>query len=334
MIRRLLSAIFSSRNDRLLKQYAKTVARINALGGEIAALSLEFSLVLRGLGLVAGVIALAFFISYIGVRHAELKLPLLQSLVHSAELDETRRIEASLRQNLNAMAVKLGEMQANLKRLDALGERLSSAAGMRPSDFRFGEVPARGGAVPTVLMPRNLSLGEFSRQLDSLALQMETRSDYYDMLDSQLFNARVRQSFTPTALPVNIRTWDAAGFGWRIDPITGRMAMHEGIDFIAAPGTPIHAAGAGVVVTAEFQPVYGNTVEIDHGGDLVTRYAHASRVLVKRGQLVKQGDKIAEVGSTGRSTGPHLHFEVRFKDAAQNPARFLASRPGLAASKH
>jgi murein DD-endopeptidase MepM/ murein hydrolase activator NlpD len=336
MIRRLLSAIFSSRNDRLLKQYAKTVARINALGGEIAALSLEFSLVLRGLGLAAGVIALAFFISYIGVRHAaEVKLPLLQSLVRSAELDETRRIEAFLRQNLNAMAVKLGEMQANLMRLDALGERLSSAAGVRPGDFRFGEVPARGGAVTTVLVPpRDLSLGEFNRQLDSLALQMETRSDYYDVLELQLFNARVRQDFTPTALPVNIRTWDAAGFGWRLDPITGRMAMHEGIDFIAAPGTPIHAAASGVVVTAEFLPVYGNMVEIDHGGGLVTRYAHASKVLVKRGQLVKQGDKIAEVGSTGRSTGPHLHFEVRFRGAAKNPARFLASRPGLAANKH
>jgi murein DD-endopeptidase MepM/ murein hydrolase activator NlpD len=205
---------------------------------------------------------------------------------------------------------------------------------VRPSDFRFGETPARGGAVPTVLMPGDLSLGEFSRQLDSLALQMETRSAYYDVLDSQLFNERVRHSFTPTALPVDIGTWNASGFGWRPHPIIGRMAIHEGIDFIAAPGTPIHAAGSGVVVTAEFHPVYGNMVEIDHGGDLVTRYAHASRVLVKRGQLVKQGDKIAEVGSTGRSTGPHLHFEVRFKGAAQNPARFLASRPGLAANKH
>jgi murein DD-endopeptidase MepM/ murein hydrolase activator NlpD len=291
--------------------------------------SLEFSLrhlMLGGLALSAGVVLLAFLISYFGVRHAaELNWPVLQSLVRSAELEETR-------QNLNAMAVKLGEMQANMMRLDALGERLSSAAGIRPSDFRFGEVPARGGAMPTILAPRDLSLGEFSRQLDALALQMETRSDYYDVLESQLFNARLRQTFIPTALPVQMGTWNASGFGWRIDPITGQMAMHEGIDFIAEAGTPIHAAAAGVVVTAEFQAAYGNMVEIDHGGDLVTRYAHASKVLVKPGQLVKRGERIAEVGSTGRSTGPHLHFEVRVKGAAQNPARFLFSRTGVAAN--
>jgi murein DD-endopeptidase MepM/ murein hydrolase activator NlpD len=298
--------------------------------------SLEFSLrhlVLGGLALSAGIVLLAFLISYLGVRHAaELKLPVLQSLVRSAEIEETRRAEDFLRQNLNAMAVKLGEMQANLMRLDALGERLSSAAGIRPSDFRFGEVPARGGAMPT-LLPRDLSLGEFSRQLDFLALQMETRSDYYDVLESQLFNARLRQTFTPTTLPVQMGTWNASGFGWRIDPITGQMAMHEGIDFIAETGTPIHAAAPGVVVTAEFQPAYGNMVEIDHGGDVLTRYAHASKLLVKRGQLVKRGDKIAEVGSTGRSTGPHLHFEVRVKGVAQNPGRFLFSKTRLAASK-
>jgi murein DD-endopeptidase MepM/ murein hydrolase activator NlpD len=298
--------------------------------------SLEFSLrhlMLGGLALSAGVVLLAFLISYFGVRHAaELNWPVLQSLVRSAELEETRRADDFLRQNLNAMAVKLGEMQANMMRLDALGERLSSAAGIRPSDFRFGEVPARGGAMPTILAPRDLSLGEFSRQLDALALQMETRSDYYDVLESQLFNARLRQTFIPTALPVQMGTWNASGFGWRIDPITGQMAMHEGIDFIAEAGTPIHAAAAGVVVTAEFQAAYGNMVEIDHGGDLVTRYAHASKVLVKPGQLVKRGERIAEVGSTGRSTGPHLHFEVRVKGAAQNPARFLFSRTGVAAN--
>jgi murein DD-endopeptidase MepM/ murein hydrolase activator NlpD len=298
--------------------------------------SLEFSvrhLVVGGLAILASIVGLAFFISYLGVRHAaDLNLPILQSLVRSAELEETRRADDFLRQNLNVMAVKLGEMQATLMRLDALGERLSTAAGIRPSDFRFGEVPARGGAMPTVLLPRDLSLGDFSRQLDALALQMETRVDYYDVLESQLFNAHLRQAFTPTALPLEIGTWNASGFGWRIDPLTGQMAMHEGIDFIAAPGTPIHAAAAGVVITAEFQTAYGNMVEIDHGGELITRYAHASKVLVKPGQLVKRGEKIAEVGSTGRSTGPHLHFEVRVKGGAQNPARFLYARSGAAAN--
>jgi len=291
--------------------------------------SLELSvrhLVFGGAALAASVVTLALLLFYFGVRHAaEVRLPALQSLVRSAQLEQSRRTEDFLRQNLNAMAVKLGEMQAQLMRLDALGERLSSAAGIRPGDFRFGEAPARGGALPGSAMARDLSLSEFSRQLDVLAGQMESRSDYYGVLESQLFNARFKQTVTPTAMPVQVGTWSASSFGWRIDPITGQMAHHEGIDFIAETGTAIHAAAAGVVVTAEFQPAYGNMVEIDHGGDLVTRYAHASKLLVRPGQVVKSGDKIAEVGSTGRSTGPHLHFEVRQKGVAQNPAQFLLS---------
>jgi murein DD-endopeptidase MepM/ murein hydrolase activator NlpD len=299
--------------------------------------SIEFSLrhlVLGSAGVVAGVVLLAFLLSYFGVRHAaELKLPLLQSLVRTAHQEESERTQDFLRQNLNAMAVKLGEMQAQLMRLDALGERLSSVANLRPGDFRFGEVPGRGGAALTSVPVHDLSLGDFSRHLDFLARQTEARSDYYGVLESQLLNARVKQNLTPTALPVNLGTWNASGFGWRIDPITGQMALHEGIDFIAEHGTPIKAAAAGVVVTAELHPAYGYMVEIDHGGDMLTRYAHASKLLVKSGQLVKSGEKIAEVGNTGRSTGPHLHFEVRHNGVAQNPARFLFGGTSLAARR-
>jgi murein DD-endopeptidase MepM/ murein hydrolase activator NlpD len=299
--------------------------------------SMEFSLrhlVLGGLGLVTGFVALAFLVSYLGVRHAaELKLPMLQSLVLSAQQQEAERTQDFLRQNLNAMAVKLGEMQAQLMRLDALGERLSTVAGVRPTDFRFGEIPGRGGAAPIPLAMHDLSLVDFSRQLDLLARQTETRSDLYGVLESQLLDARVRQRLTPGTLPVSFGSWNASGFGWRIDPITGQMAMHEGIDFIAETGTPILAAAAGVVVTAEFQPAYGNMLEIDHGGELLTRYAHASKLLVKVGQLVKSGEKIAEVGSTGRSTGSHLHFEVRHKGLAQNPMKFLRQGTSVAAAK-
>lgn len=290
--------------------------------------------VLGGIGLAAGFVVLAFLISYLGVRHAaELKLPLLQSLVRSAQQEESERTREHLRQNLNAMAVKLGEMQAQLMRLDALGERLSTVAGVRPSDFRFGEIPGRGGAAPVALPMRDLSLGDFSRQLDFLAQQTETRSDLYGVLESQLLDARVRQQLTPTALPVSFGSWNASGFGWRIDPITGQMALHEGIDFIAEAGTPIEAAASGVVITAEFHTAYGNMVEIAHGADLVTRYAHASKILVKVGQLVKSGERIAEVGNTGRSTGSHLHFEVRHKGVAQNPAKFLRSGTSVAAAR-
>jgi murein DD-endopeptidase MepM/ murein hydrolase activator NlpD len=299
--------------------------------------SIEFSLrhlVLGATGLLAGVVLLVFAISYLGVRHAaELKLPLLQSLVRSAQQEESERTQDFLRQNLNAMAVKLGEMQAQLMRLDALGERLSTVAGVRPSDFRFGEIPGRGGAALVSVPMHDLSLGDFSRQLDFLARQTETRSDLYGVLETQLLDARVKQTLTPTSLPVTFGSWNASGFGWRIDPITGQMAVHEGIDFIAETGTPILAAASGVVVTAEFQQAYGKMVEIDHGGDLMTRYAHASKLLVKVGQFVRIGEKIAEVGTTGRSTGSHLHFEVRHKGVAQNPAKFLRGGTNVAAAR-
>lgn len=277
----------------------------------------------------AGIVALSSLISYLGVRHAsEFKLPLFHSVVRAVQVEDSRKTEVYLRENLNVMAVKLGQMQAQLVRLDALGERLSSAAGIRPGDFRFGEIPGRGGALASAVPPRDLSLGDLDRQLDFMAQQLEFRGDLLGVLDSRLLDARVKQTLTPTIRPVE-GSWNASGFGWRIDPITGQMALHEGIDFLAEVGTPIQAAAAGVVVTAEHHPAYGNMVEISHSGDLLTRYAHASKLHVKPGQLVKRGEKIAEVGSTGRSTGSHLHFEVRHKGVAQNPARFLMARSGL-----
>jgi murein DD-endopeptidase MepM/ murein hydrolase activator NlpD len=118
-------------------------------------------------------------------------------------------------------------------------------------------------------------------------------------------------------------------FGWRIDPFTGRSALHTGVDFQADFGTPILAAAGGVVVTQEFHPEYGNMIEIDHGNDLITRYAHASKTWVKKGDLIKRGQKIAEVGSTGRSTGKHLHFEVLVQGIPQDPLKFLAAGRNL-----
>jgi murein DD-endopeptidase MepM/ murein hydrolase activator NlpD len=135
-------------------------------------------------------------------------------------------------------------------------------------------------------------------------------------------------------LPVNA-PFNASGFGWRIDPFTGQQAMHEGIDFITDVGTPVVAAAGGVVQFAGFHPQYGLMVDIDHGNELVTRYAHLSRVAVKEGDIVQRGRRIADSGNTGRSTGPHLHFEVRFRGTPQNPARFLMAQnpPALAAHR-
>lgn len=280
-------------------------------------------LVLGGVLLSVLVVVLAGSLFYLSLRHAAaLKMPFLESVVISAQEQESRRTETFLRENLNAMAVKLGQMQAQLMRLDALGERLSALAGFKPSEFRFSELPGRGGALPNSPPSQSLSLPEFKQQLDQVSLHMENRNDYLGILESQLFDAKVKKKLMPTIPPVDT-TWSASSFGWRIDPISGMQAMHEGIDFISDVGTPIFAAAGGLVTVAEFHHQYGQMVEIDHGNDFITRYAHASKLLVKVGDVVQRGRKIAEVGATGRATGPHLHFEVRYRGAAQNPARFL-----------
>jgi murein DD-endopeptidase MepM/ murein hydrolase activator NlpD len=148
----------------------------------------------------------------------------------------------------------------------------------------------------------------------------------------------MKKLMVPTQHPVNAGHLGSA-FGWRIDPFTGRSALHTGLDFQADTGSQIQAAAGGVVVAAEVHPQYGNMVEVDHGNDLITRYAHASRLLVKKGDLVKRGQKVAEVGTTGRSTGPHLHFEVLVQGVPQDPQKFLAAGQNLAlaqapASRH
>ena len=265
---------------------------------------------------------------WVTIRNAaDLRIPVLQKLVVAAQEAESERARAFLQQNLNAMAVKLGEMQAQLTRLDALGERLSSLAGIRPQEFRFAEAPGLGGAAPTLMPPQNLSLAEFSDKLASVSRHVENRNDMLSVLEAQLFDQAVKKKLLPTMLPV-AAPYNASGFGRRIDPFTGQWAMHEGIDFLAEPGSTVVAAAGGIVQFAGFHPQYGFMVDLEHGNDLVTRYAHLSKLFVKTGDVVLRGRRIALSGSTGRSTGPHLHFEVRYRGAAQNPARFLALNPG------
>jgi murein DD-endopeptidase MepM/ murein hydrolase activator NlpD len=149
-------------------------------------------------------------------------------------------------------------------------------------------------------------------------------ADLMTVMESRLFDQKIRDLMVPTQQPVKA-AHVGSPFGWRIDPFTGRSALHTGLDFQAETGTPILAAAGGVVVTQELHPAYGNMVEIDHGNNLITRYAHASRVWVKLGDIVKRGQKIAEVGTTGRSTGAHLHFEVLVQGVPQDPQKFLAA---------
>ncbi len=235
------------------------------------------------------------------------------------------------------MAVKLGEMQAQLIRLDTLGERLAGVAGVNVRDIattdrtdglgdsvsrRANSRSLQDGRGGPLVMPNSLSPAELHSALDDLARQVENKTDALALIESQLLEEQIRKMMLPTGLPVDA-DWNASGYGWRLDPFTGERALHEGVDFVAAIGSPIHAAAAGVVISAEVHPQYGNVIEVDHGRGILTRYAHASKLLVRQGAFVKRGQLIALVGNTGRSTGPHLHFEVRLNGVSQNPTRFL-----------
>lgn len=274
------------------------------------------------------VFGLSTLFSYLSVRHAaDIQLPFLQKIVRAVNAEEQARAETYLRENLTAMAVKLGEMQAQLTRLDAIGERLAAASGIKPQELKTINAAGEGRGGPLV-NPQPLTARELDDLMNAVAQQLEQRSDAMALIESQLLEQRIRRAMLPTTLPVEAN-WNASTYGWRVDPFTGQRAMHEGVDFSATPGTPIYAAAAGVVVNAERHPQYGNLIEIDHGNDISTRYAHASTLLVKLGAVIKRGQKIAEVGSTGRSTGPHLHMEVRVNGQAVDPSTTALPVPGL-----
>lgn len=268
------------------------------------------------------VVSLAVLLNYFSLRYAIAnQSPYLQSLLEAVQAEQSRQTQSYLRESLNTMAARLGEMQAKLLRLDTLGERLSKLAGFNPKEFMFDQAPARGGPAPAG-QTREISMGDLVHQLEQLAQQLDDRSDKLGVLESRLTLVHAKKQLLPTQLPVTTG-WFSSNFGWRIDPFTGLNAFHEGMDFMAPEGEAIHAAAGGVVVYAGAHPQYGNMIEIDHGNGLITRYAHASKLIAKVGDVVLRGQKIAEVGSTGRSTGTHLHFEVRQWGAPQNPARFL-----------
>lgn len=248
-----------------------------------------------------------------------LQTPVVQKLLVSSLETETSKNREAMQQRLSAMAIKVGEMQAQVMRLEALGERVAKVAGIKKEEINFDRKPGRGG----VFTPGGtVSLGDFEFELNKLSRVLDDKTDHLAVMDAMLSRETIRRAALPTAPPVSIGFF-SSNFGWRLDPFTGQRAMHEGVDFVAEPGTPIKAAAGGIVIYSDYHHGYGNMVEIDHGNGLVSRYGHASKRLVKEGDVVLRGHKIGEVGSTGRSTGPHLHFEVLLNGTPQNPTRYL-----------
>ena len=275
-------------------------------------------LALLVIGLVLSMlIAVASLYHWVFLQGAREGWPVIGTLMRLMVKDEMAQRERIARDNLDVLAKQLGEMQAKLVQLESLGERVSGLAGIDPAEIR--SKPGRGGELIT---GRPLSLDELKETMAALDVRTDQRTSLLTVMESRLLDLKLKDMMIPTQKPVEHGNL-GSHFGWRIDPISGTMALHSGIDFQGEVGEPIVAAAGGIVVTQEFHPNYGNMIEIDHGKELITRYAHASEVYVKKGDLIKRGQKIAAVGNTGRSTGPHLHFEVRVQGVPQNPQKFL-----------
>lgn len=228
-------------------------------------------------------------------------------------------------EHLDALALQLGEIQARVMRLDALSDRLEQLAGIKEKDSGHDQPVGRGGPL---VKEYGLTEQQLQQKIAELNTQIERRSDNLNVVEALLLQQSLQKDTLPTNSPVEA-TYNSSSYGWRIDPFTGQMAFHEGLDFTADVGTPIHAAAAGIVTEAELTPDYGNIVKIDHGSGLETRYAHASSMMVKVGDRVEKGQSIARVGNTGRSTGAHLHFEVRLNGVALDPRKYIQNQTSL-----
>ena len=238
-----------------------------------------------------------------------------QTASQQAQLEDTRD---QAQREVNALAARLGELQAEANRLNALGERLTRTGQLADGEFDFDQPVGVGGVGATHDMPpRELRSG-----MDQLAMQFKASGEQLSVLESLLFNRKLDAEATPSRMPI-ANSYITSGFGGRADPFGGGAAFHKGIDFHAAMGDPVLAVADGVVSYAGQRSGYGNVVEIDHGNGYVTRYAHNSRLLVQVGDLVRSGQQVAKAGSTGRSTGAHVHFEVWVNGAVVNPSRFL-----------
>lgn len=239
-------------------------------------------------------------------------------------LDDQARTLAELRRNaelqLEALTTRLATLQARLLRLDALGERLTVAADLDPQEFDFTQSPPVGGLLLTE--PEGVSQPDFITAIGQLEQEIARRGHQLESIGSFINNQLLDDERAIGGKPVRAG-WMSSGFGRRTDPFTGSLAWHNGVDFAVPAGSDIISVGAGVVTYSGTRPSYGLTVEVDHGNGYLTRYAHAQEVLVEAGDIVDQGQSIALVGSTGRSTGPHVHFEVFRNGRVVDPASYI-----------
>lgn len=280
------------------------------------------------LSLMVAVIALLAGTYYLGYRSVPVAAdvgPELYAAAWQAEVVEQRdKVDGAINdaeRNLNALALRMGEIQSRVVRLDALGRRLVEMADLDAEEFSFDEVPARGG--PDMVTEREpFAVPDFLASLEELVKTLEDREPKLAVVEGTLMNRKLHAEVFPTGRPVS-KGWISSVFGWRNDPMTGKRAFHEGIDFAGRANSEVVAVAAGVVVWSGSRWGYGNAVEVNHGNGYSTLYAHNKKNLVKVGETVKKGQVLALLGSTGRSNGPHVHFEVRLNGKTVNPIKFV-----------
>lgn len=240
------------------------------------------------------------------------------------ELAQQKSMIATARANaqseLDALAARLGLMQAHVTRLDALGERLVSLSKLDSEEFNFSYNPALGGPHE----PGEVISAEFGNVLGDLSDQLDSRDQQLSILEDVLMREQVKNQSRPSGRPI-VKGWTSSYYGKRTDPFSGHLAMHKGMDFAGREGSEIVATSSGVVTWASSKYGYGNLVEINHGNGYTTRYGHNAEILVKVGDTVEKGQTISLMGSTGRSTGPHVHFEVLLNNRQVDPSRFVQS---------
>lgn len=235
--------------------------------------------------------------------------------------DEVARLSQEARQDMDALALRVAQLQAQAIRLNALGQRLVTMAQLDAGEFDFSQTPGQGGPETGADLP-GIDPPEFLRSLEQLGRELDDREQRLRALESFFMTRKLEQTILPAGRPVT-GGWVSSTFGTRTNPFNGRREVHHGLDFAGREGADIHAVAAGVITWAGDRYGYGNMVEISHGNGYITRYAHNKENLVKAGDVVEKGQVIALLGSTGRSTGPHVHFEVLKNGRVVDPARYI-----------
>ena len=239
----------------------------------------------------------------------------------STQHAEVERLNQSLSRDLDALALRLGKVQAEATRLNALGERLAKLGKLDDGEFNFRQAPALGGPENPASVA-DMSKADLEASLSELEKRMASQSRQLDLLETVLVNRNIDQALLPAGIPVR-SGYMSSGYGPRIDPINGKHEFHPGVDFNGPIGSDVLSVAGGVVSFVGQRDGYGNVVEIDHGNGYVTRYAHNSKNLVEVGQAVRAGDLIAKMGATGRATGSHVHLEVFLNDRLVNPTEYV-----------